>query len=430
MSGKILIIDPNAHRRSALCQAIQNSLYSCISAKDIETADYSGVEGVLLSTHAPDTLNSIRAQLHDANCPILILCPPNAVHDRADYFRTGAADVVEATCDLREILSRLRSAMRRATAAREVALRSGTTRALGFAEAGSTFAAKQMIHVLQMTGRTPHAVTLSNFAVQSVVFDDLGALGERQALKCLIIDVDRDTPRRVIPLLLDLRADPDILEHIRDALDCGADDIVGTDMSNPELTHRIQIHQDHLRTNAILRESSIIGFNAAVTDPLTGLYNRRYAQSHINLLLEDARSNGGSVTAIMVDIDHFKSINDAHGHFVGDQLIYSVAHTLKSAIRASDLVARFGGEEFVVILPNISPKDANTLAQRLRRKVSEITTDATPIAITISIGISRFDTAELFESGLENYDQLLKEADQALYHAKRAGRNCVAYDSH
>ena len=68
MSGKILIIDPNAHRRSALCQAIQNSLYSCISAKDIETADYSGVEGVLLSTQAPDTLNTIRA-LHDANCP-------------------------------------------------------------------------------------------------------------------------------------------------------------------------------------------------------------------------------------------------------------------------------------------------------------------------------------------------------------------------
>ena len=294
-----------------------------------------------------------------------------------------------------------------------------------------------------MTGSTPPAVMLPNFAVQSVVFDDLGALGERQALKCLIIDVDRDAPRRVIPLLIDLRAhaatryaslilhaNPDILEHIRDALGCGADDIVGTDISNPELTHRIQIHQDHLRTNAILRESSIIGLNAAVTDPLKGLYNRRYAQSHINLLLEDARSNGGSVTALMVDIDHFKSINDAHGHFVGDQFICSVAHTLKSAIRDSDLVARFGGEEFVVILPNISPKDANTLAQRLRRKVSEITTDATPIAITISIGISRFDTAELFESGLENYDQLLKEADQALYHAKRAGRNCVAYYSH
>ena len=384
----------------------------------------------MLSTHAPDTLHTIRAQLHDTNCPILILCSSNALHDRADYFRAGAADVVEANCDLREILSRLRSAMRRATAAREVALRSCTTRALGFAEAGGTFTAKQIIHVLQMTGRTPPALTLPSFAVQSVVFDDLGALGERQALKCLIIDVDRDAPRRVIPLLLDLRADPDILEHIRDALDCGADDIVGTDVSNPELTHRIQIHQDHLRTNAILRESSIIGLNAAVTDPLTGLYNRRYAQSHINLLLEDARSNGGSVTALMVDIDHFKSINDAHGHFVGDQVICSVAHTLKSAILASDLVARFGGEEFVVILPNISPKDANTLAQRLRSKVSEITTDATPLAITISIGISRFDTAELFESGLENYDQLLKEADQALYHAKRAGRNCVAYYSH
>ena len=196
------------------------------------------------------------------------------------------------------------------------------------------------------------------------------------------------------------------MEHIRDALDCGADDIVGTDISNPELTHRIQIHQDHLRANAILRESSIIGLNAADTDPLTGLYNRRYAQSHINLLLQDARSNGGSVTALMVDIDDFKSINDAHGHFVGYQVICSVAHTLKSAFRASDQVVRFflGGEEFVMILPNIPPRDAITLAQRLRRKVSEITTDMTPIAITISIGISRFDTAELFESGLEHYD--------------------------
>ena len=176
------------------------------------------------------------------------------------------------------------------------------------------------------------------------MFDDLGALGERQALKCLIIDVDRDAPRRVISLLLDLRADPDILDLVRDALDCGADDIVGTDISNTELTHRIQIHQNHMRTNAILRESSIIGLNAAATYPLTGLYNRRYAQSHVNLLLEDARSNGGSVTALMEDIDHFKSINDAHGHFVGDQVICSVAHTLKSAIRASDLVARFGGK--------------------------------------------------------------------------------------
>ena len=82
MSGKILIIDPNAHRRSALCQAIQNSLYSCISAKDIETADYSGAEGVLLSKHAPDTLNTIRTQLHDANCPICLLYTSPSPRDR------------------------------------------------------------------------------------------------------------------------------------------------------------------------------------------------------------------------------------------------------------------------------------------------------------------------------------------------------------
>jgi len=89
----------------------------------------AGLRGGVLSTPAPDQRNTIRAQLNVANWPILILCSSNALHDRADYFRAGAADVVEATCDLREILSRLRSAMRRATAAREVALRSGTTRA-------------------------------------------------------------------------------------------------------------------------------------------------------------------------------------------------------------------------------------------------------------------------------------------------------------
>lgn len=131
------------------------------------------------------------------------------------------------------------------------------------------------------------------------------------------------------------------MEHIRDALACNANDIVAADISNLELTYHIQVHQDHLHTNAILRESSIIGLNAAVTDPLTELYNRRYAQSHVNLLLEDAHANEGSVTALMVDIDHFKSINDAYGHFVGDQIICSLAHTVKFAIRALDLVAHF-----------------------------------------------------------------------------------------
>ena len=273
--------------------------------------------------------------------------------------------------------------------------------------------------------------------------EDLGTLQEHHTLKCLMIDIDPNAPRRVISLLLDLRAHPatrfaslivrvkpEVLAYIRDALDCGADDIVSTNTSNDELERRIDIHQNHLHINAILRESTIVGLNAAVTDPLTGLFNRRYAQTHIRLLLEDARTNGGSVSALMVDIDHFKTINDTHGHFVGDQVICSVANTLKSAIRASDLVARFGGEEFVVILPNISPKDTNTLAQRLRQKVSEITTDKAQISITISIGISRFDTSELFECALQDSDQLLEEADQALYCAKRAGRNRVAYYSH
>ena len=443
MSGKILIIDPNAHRRDVLSQAIQQSLYSCVCYSCIDDANFTGVEGILLSADSPDVLGQLIARTTDHICPILVLKTHPHTYDGSDYFKAGAADVVEATCDLREILSRLRSAMRRATAAREISLRAGTTRALGFAEANGAFTARQKVHLLQMNDAKCPAPTLNNYAIERMNFEDLGTLQEHQTLKCLMIDIDPNAPRRVISLLLDLRAHPatrfaslivrvkpEVLAYIRDALDCGADDIVSTNTSNDELERRIDIHQNHLHINAILRESTIVGLNAAVTDPLTGLFNRRYAQTHIRLLLEDARTNGGSVSALMVDIDHFKTINDTHGHFVGDQVICSVAHTLKSAIRASDLVARFGGEEFVVILPNISPKDTNTLAQRLRQKVSEITTDKAQISITISIGISRFDTSELFECALQDSDQLLEEADQALYCAKRAGRNRVAYYSH
>ena len=126
----------------------------------------------------------------------------------------------------------------------------------------------------------------------------------------------------------------------------------------------------------------------------------------------------------MIDIDHFKLVNDTFGHFAGDQVLIAVAETLKSAVRASDLVARMGGEEFVILLPDIKERDAKRLADRLCQLVRKMKLDAITGSVTISVGVSRYDPTSLIT--YVNPD-ILKQADAALYTAKRNGRDQVSY---
>jgi len=176
-------------------------------------------------------------------------------------------------------------------------------------------------------------------------------------------------------------------------------------------------YTDHLRDNV---QNSI---EMAITDALTGLHNRRYMESHLGTLAEQASSRGKPLALMMLDIDFFKSINDKYGHDAGDDVLREFAVRVRKSIRGIDLACRYGGEEFVIVMPETDLPVAGVVAERLRRSIAgepfAVNKGAKRIEVTISIGLS---TLEL--KG-EPIGDVLKRADTALYRAKNDGRNRV-----
>ena len=158
----------------------------------------------------------------------------------------------------------------------------------------------------------------------------------------------------------------------------------------------------------------------AVTDQITGLYNRHYFFTIVQHFFEEARRYGQALICFMLDVDHFKSINDTYGHMFGDHVLKTIAERLKEATRRSDLLARYGGEEFILVAPNTDLATAQMLAERLRTSIERepFTQGNTTTKVTISIGLAG---TEVIREG--PFEHLLDSADQALYTAKRTGRN-------
>jgi diguanylate cyclase (GGDEF)-like protein len=158
------------------------------------------------------------------------------------------------------------------------------------------------------------------------------------------------------------------------------------------------------------------------SDPLTGCMNRRSLEARLRVDLRQARRRGTSVAVTAIDLDHFKEINDSRGHPVGDVVLQQLAGIMKQTARDTDAVARFGGDEFVIILPDTGWQGALTFAERLRRRVDDYTfgPPGTPMSITISVGVALARGSDPIST-----DMLLKEADTALYKANAAGRNRV-----
>lgn len=169
-------------------------------------------------------------------------------------------------------------------------------------------------------------------------------------------------------------------------------------------------------TEFVLYEQRLIEMTRV--DSLTGLYNRRYLTQRIDEEIERSRRHGNPLCLILLDIDHFKQINDTQGHLCGDQALRILASTLKETLRKSDIPGRFGGEEFICILPETTLEHAYQLAERCRKKIADlpITYNDTTFSITFSAGLSEMQVTDTFDS-------LIKRADDAMYLAKQAGRN-------
>lgn len=161
----------------------------------------------------------------------------------------------------------------------------------------------------------------------------------------------------------------------------------------------------------------------AVRDGLTGLFNRRYFLEQFEAEFDRSRRHGHPLSFLIIDVDHFKKINDHHGHQTGDRALIEVARTLELAVRKSDLVARYGGEEFVVLLPETGTDGACEVGERCRQEIEKLEiagADASAFSVTISLGLAQYPA---HSAGTGRIDDLVHQADQALYQAKQSGRN-------
>ncbi len=208
------------------------------------------------------------------------------------------------------------------------------------------------------------------------------------------------------------------------ALEIGANDLLARPIDPEEMAARVRTLIRQKRYTDFLRHNLDHSLELAVTDPLTGLHNRRYMAGQLGALVRRATHPGGEpVSALLIDIDHFKRVNDTFGHDVGDEVLREFAVRLATNVRAIDLACRLGGEEFVVIMPDSDLAAAYKVAERLRLHISgspfRVQGADEALAVTVSIGVA--------VTGAEGDtpDALIKRADSAVYDAKRAGRNQV-----
>ena len=225
---------------------------------------------------------------------------------------------------------------------------------------------------------------------------------------------------RQTPILM--IGESDQIDRLAKALDIGINDYVVRPLDRNELSARVRTQIRRRRFHDLLRTNYEQSLSLALVDSLTGLHNRRYLMAHLGGLMDNAAKNDKPLGVMMLDLDNFKRVNDEHGHAMGDRVLESLAQVMRNSVRNVDLVARLGGEEFVVVMPDTPADFARKVAERIRDRVEKqpvwLPDLETPLHVTISVGLAmlRFgDTA----------DTLIDAADQALYQAKRDGRNRV-----
>ena len=213
-------------------------------------------------------------------------------------------------------------------------------------------------------------------------------------------------------------------------LEAGADDYLTKPFDRAELFARLKTAVRILSLEKSLKEANEAIRVLSITDTMTGCYNRTYMDAQFPNELQRAARYGHPISVLMVDIDHFKEVNDTYGHQAGDQVLKAFVETLCRSIRSGvDWIARYGGEEFIVVLPETNFESAQLLAERLRTKISEeiISYKGNEIRITASFGVTGFPSGQGRTGSLEGFshEAMIRVADKCLYAAKNEGRNRV-----
>lgn len=456
MPKNVLIVDELATNRIVLkvkLSAARRVVHQATSLSEAraslakEQHDLVIASGHLSGASIEQTVKGLRNTAGGMSLPIVILLSDDDPEARLAALRAGANDVVTKPFDDRFLLSRLRAHMRQSHAENSLKVHTGTADALGFAEAPERFQAPGRIAIIAQPLKSAlqmraDLVRHTQHDMAVLTFDAPGSMAELSPPPDVVLlniaSADGDAG---LQLMSELRADPfthnsrvfallstDATSLAATLLDMGAADVLCGPHDSRELVLRLQAQITQKRREEALRQKLENGLQAAVTDQLTGLYNRRYALPYTARTIADSAKAGRPMAIMVADLDYFKTVNDSFGHAAGDTVLRHVADILRENLRDEDLVARIGGEEFLIVLPDTNRDRAGQVAGRLCQAVRET---AIPVAgcnatvhVTLSIGVSPVELTP--GRSLPDAETLIAQADRALYGAKAGGRNTVS----
>ncbi|MDX2257591.1 MAG: PleD family two-component system response regulator [Hyphomicrobiaceae bacterium] len=452
MTARVLVVDDipaNVKLLEARLTAEYFDVRTAFSGQEaIDLTLRERVDVVLLDVMMPgldgfEVCRRLKSNPRTHHMPVVMVTALDQPADRVQGLESGADDFLTKPVDDIALVTRVKNLARLKTLNDELLMRASTGRQMGLAENAALELALsgQRGRVLvvedharsaeRMVAAVGKAHALEIFedpagVVERLMIDDFDAVIVSLSLKSVdglrlcsqLRSMDRT---RHLPIIM-LVEQPNDARLLR-GLDLGVNDYIVRPVEKHELLARIRTQIKRKRHTDYLRNRLDESVELATTDPLTGLHNRRYMESHLATLTRRAAETGGALSVLLADIDHFKLVNDTYGHDVGDLVLKEFANRIRRNTRGADLACRLGGEEFLIIMPETDLTRAYQIGERLRTRIAAepfSTGDGTRIRVTSSVGIATL------EGPLDTPEATVKRADTALYAAKRRGRNRVA----
>ncbi len=455
MTARVLVVDDiiaNVRLLEARLTAEYFEVLTAFSGYEaLELLSRERVDVVLLDVMMPgidgfETARRIKANAKTQHVPIIMVTALDQASDRIQGLQAGADDFLRKPVDDVALLTRVKNVVRLKSLNDEMMSRAATSQQLGlggqpfahWAEAGSSGrillvedhprAGQRMVEALSKSYRVdvepnPQAALLRTadvaYDLMIVSLSLQGADGLRLCSQVRSLDRIRHMP---LIILIDEGEQARLLR----GLDMGVNDYLNRPVDNNELVARVRTQITRKRYSDFLRNRIEESVEMAITDGLTGLYNRRYMETHLATLVAHAQETGRPLSLLIADIDHFKRVNDTHGHDAGDTVLREFATRFRRNTRGIDMACRLGGEEFVIIMPETELRRAFQIGERLRAAIASETFRVNPeteLRMTASVGVATLEFAS------DTSATLYKRADNALYAAKREGRNRVIADA-
>jgi two-component system cell cycle response regulator len=449
MSARILVVDDIEANVRLLEAKLSAEYYEVMTAGDGPTALALAAAAqpdiVLLDVMMPgmdgfDVCRRLKDDAETRHIPVVLVTALDGRGDRVAGLEAGADEFLTKPIDDVMLFARVRSLTRLKAVIDELRDREASGRRMGVIAGASARLGGGGGRILVVDDHPRQAQRVcAELAIEhrpvAECEMDKALMTARGAVDLVIVNADArgfdglrfaaqirsDEATRSVPVLAVVDFD-DRPKAVK-ALDIGVNDILARPIDPQELAARVRTQIRRKRYTDYLRDNLDQSLELAVTDQLTGLHNRRYMQGRLEALAQRSAAGGEPVACLVIDIDHFKRVNDSFGHHVGDEVLREFASRLAANVRAIDLPVRYGGEEFVVVMPDTRLEDAHRIAERIRLHVAgspfRVLGGEELLSVTISIGVS---------ASLEGEDApaaLLRRADQAMYDAKAQGRNRV-----